>query len=52
VGVNRKDVTAVQVYERFLTWEIMRRPAGLRLLERLLNPILGKSLVVYCRKAG
>jgi SAM-dependent methyltransferase len=51
VGVNRKDITAVQVYERFLTWEIMRRPAGLRLLERLLNPILGKSLVVYCRKA-
>jgi SAM-dependent methyltransferase len=51
VGVNRKDITAVQVYERFLTWEIMRRPAGLRRFERLLNPILGKSLVVYCRKA-
>jgi len=51
VGVNRKNVAAVQVYERFLTWEIMRRPAGLRLLERLLNPLLGKSLVVYCRRA-
>jgi len=52
VGLNRKDVTAVKLYERFLTWEVMRRPAGLQLLDRLLNPLLGKSLVVYCRKAA
>jgi SAM-dependent methyltransferase len=50
VGLDRKDVTAVKLYERFLTWEVMRRPAGLQLLDRLLNPLLGKSLVVYCRK--
>jgi SAM-dependent methyltransferase len=50
VGLDRKEVTAVKLYERFLTWEVMRRPAVLRRLERLLNPLLGKSLVVYCRK--
>jgi SAM-dependent methyltransferase len=47
-----QDATAVKAYDRFLTWEIMRRPAVPRLLDRLLNPLLGKSLVVYCRKAA
>lgn len=35
---------------RFLVWHIMRRPALTRWLEALLNPWLGKSLVMHFRK--
>lgn len=41
----------VALYHRFLTWEVMTRPRATRLIERLLNPLCGKSLVVYLRKA-
>lgn len=37
----------VRVYHRLLVWDLMRRPWLTRALERLLNPILGKSLVLY-----
>jgi len=39
---------AVRLYHRFLIWDLFRRPRVTRLLERLLNPLLGKSLVLYC----
>jgi hypothetical protein len=29
---------------------MMKKPRFTRLLEQLLNPVLGKSLVVYCKK--
>jgi SAM-dependent methyltransferase len=44
------DSPLVNLYHRFLTWDIMRKPQTTRFLERLLNPVLGKSLVVYLRK--
>jgi SAM-dependent methyltransferase len=50
VGPDRNDSRAVNLYHRFLTWDIMRRPRAVRLLERLLNPLLGKSVVVYLSK--
>ena len=50
VGPNRSDSASVNLYRRFLTWDIMKQPRGTRLLENLLNPILGKSIVVYLRK--
>jgi hypothetical protein len=31
-------------------WDIMRRPLVTRALERALNPVLGKSLVLYAVK--
>ncbi|MFT5766952.1 MAG: hypothetical protein ACI9DH_000773, partial [Halioglobus sp.] len=34
----------------FLVWDLMDRPAFTRILERLLNPIMGKSVVMYFRK--
>jgi SAM-dependent methyltransferase len=46
------DTAAVRLYHRFLCWDIMRAPKFVRLLERILNPVLGKSLVIYARKAG
>ncbi len=50
VGPNRNDSWPVNLYHRFLTWDIMKHPRSTRFLDNLLNPILGKSLVVYLRK--
>ena len=50
VGVGRDDVAAVRLYHRFLVWDITRRPRCVRLLDRVLNPVLGKSLVLYLEK--
>jgi ubiquinone/menaquinone biosynthesis C-methylase UbiE len=40
----------VAQYHRFLVWDLIDRPALTRNLERLLNPIMGKSVVMYFRK--
>jgi len=50
LGVAREDARLPQIYHRFLVWELMRRPHWTRQLERVLNPILGKSLVVYAQR--
>ena len=52
VGPDRpiEDHRLVRLYHRFLTWDIVKAPRPIRTLERLLNPILGKSLVVYATK--
>jgi SAM-dependent methyltransferase len=50
VGVDRDDHPLVRAYHRLLVWDIMRRPRATRLAERALNPVLGKSLVVYLHK--
>jgi SAM-dependent methyltransferase len=47
VGVRREDALLPSLYHRFLVWEMLRRPAWSRVLERGLNPVLGKSLVLY-----
>ena len=50
VGPTREDSRSVNLYKRFLTWDIMEKPALTRWLDRLLNPVLGKSLVLYFKK--
>ena len=50
VGVRRDDALLPSLYHRFLVWDIERRPRLTRWLERALNPVLGKSLVVYLEK--
>ena len=42
----------VSAYHRVLVWDIMRGPAITRLAEQALNPLVGKSLVVYAVKLG
>ena len=37
----------VQLYHRMLVWDLMQKPWITRLLDRLLNPIMGKSIVMY-----
>lgn len=50
VGVDRENVLPVQLYHRFLTWVMMKKPGAVCFLERLLNPLMGKSVVIYLRK--
>ncbi|MGP4110552.1 class I SAM-dependent methyltransferase [Streptomyces sp. 4N509B] len=50
VGVDNDTSLPVRAYHRMLVWDITRRPLATRLAEDLLNPLLGKSLVVYATK--
>lgn len=50
VGPRRTDSRAVNAYQKLLEWEIVKQPTGMKLLERGLAPVLGKSLIVYGRK--
>jgi ubiquinone/menaquinone biosynthesis C-methylase UbiE len=50
VGPNRRDSLAVNRYHDLLTWDIMERPRITRFLDELLNPLIGKSLVLYFKK--
>lgn len=50
-GVNRVDRHwSVRRYHDFLAWQITKQPAWVNALEQTLNPVLGKSLVVYVQK--
>lgn len=40
----------VRQYHRLLVWDLMQRPPLTRWLEKLLNPVMGKSVVLYFRK--
>jgi SAM-dependent methyltransferase len=50
VGVHDDDHPLARAYHRLLVWEIMKRPAVMRLADRTLNPVIGKSVVVYAAK--
>ncbi|KUJ84438.1 SAM-dependent methyltransferase [Microbulbifer flavimaris] len=44
---ERPQSRLLQGYHRLLVWDLMEKPRVTRLLERLLNPLLGKSTVLY-----
>ncbi len=50
VGVRNDDHPLARAYHRLLVWEIMKRPGIMRLADRALNPLIGKSVVVYAVK--
>ena len=50
VGVTNDDNPAVKAYHRLLVWDIMKKPRTTRYAERVLDPLIGKSLVLYFRK--
>ncbi len=52
VGVDRDDHRLVAAYRRFLEWDIVAGPRSTRVAEKVLSPLLGKSLVLYTRKVG
>jgi ubiquinone/menaquinone biosynthesis C-methylase UbiE len=47
LGVDRDDISIVKLYHRLLVWDMMRRPLLTRTLEKLLAPLIGKSVVFY-----
>ncbi len=49
VGVTRENALT-RAYHRLLVWDMMAAPRLTRTTERLLNPVLDKSLVLYFRK--
>jgi SAM-dependent methyltransferase len=52
VGVDDEDARLPSLYHRFLVWQLMNRPPLVDSLEKTLDPVLGKSLVVYTRRNG
>ncbi|MEP0708550.1 MAG: methyltransferase domain-containing protein [Parvibaculum sp.] len=52
VGVKREDVKIVNLYKRFLEWDILQRPWLTRTLEKIAGPLMGKSVVLYFTKGA
>lgn len=50
IGMSREQARVARLYHRFLVYDLMRRPRWTRSLERTLNPVLGKSVVLYARR--
>ena len=49
-GIDNTEAFTVRKCHDLLTWQIMKQPRWLGALERTLNPVLGKSLVIYAEK--
>jgi SAM-dependent methyltransferase len=50
VGVDNEAAAPVRLYHRLLVWDIVKAPKLTRIGEAVLNPVLGKSFVVYATK--
>ncbi|MET1050745.1 MAG: methyltransferase domain-containing protein, partial [Acidimicrobiales bacterium] len=50
VGPQEDSNPLVKAYHRLLVWDMVKAPLVTRLAERLLQPVVGKSLVLYARK--
>ena len=50
VGVRNDEHPLVQAYHRLLVWDVVSAPPLTRVADRLLNPVIGKSLVLYLEK--
>jgi len=51
VGVDDDQHPLVKAYHRLLVWDIMEKPLLTRMADRVLDPLVGKSLVLYLHKA-
>jgi len=52
VGVDNDASPLVRRYHDLLAYQIVQQPAWLNRVERALNPVMGKSLVVYTEKSA
>ena len=50
VGHKNDTSRAVNLYRRFLEWDIIKRPAWIRMMDKMLNPLIAKSIVFYLNK--
>ena len=51
VGPKNEEHRAVKAYHRLLVWDIVKGPRTTKVAERILAPLMGKSLVLYLRKS-
>ncbi len=49
---NKEDNRFVKAYHKLLVWDMMDQPKVTRLTEKMLNPVMGKSVVMYFKKAA
>ena len=47
---KRETSKIVKAYHRFLVWDLIKRPFLTRFLDKALNPLMGKSVVMYFKK--
>lgn len=50
VGHNNDSSRSVNLYRKFLEWDIMKHPPLIGTLDKMLNPLIAKSIVFYLRK--
>jgi SAM-dependent methyltransferase len=50
VGHKNEHSRPVNLYKKFLEWDIIQRPPLTRTLEKILNPFIAKSIVFYLKK--
>ena len=50
VGPTNDDNKLVKAYHRLLVWDIVKGPGVTRTADKLLNPLIGKSVVLYAHK--
>tara|TARA_B100002019_G_scaffold39933_1_gene33473 strand:- start:789 stop:1517 length:729 start_codon:yes stop_codon:yes gene_type:complete len=47
---KKQNSRIVNLYHKFLIWDLFRKPFITRILEKILNPVMGKSVVFYFQK--
>ena len=47
---SRENSFLIKQYHKFLVWDLMKKPLLTRVLEFILQPLIGKSVVMYFRK--
>jgi SAM-dependent methyltransferase len=50
VGHKNETSPLVKAYRKFLEWDILCHPPLTAWMERMLNPLIGKSIVFYLKK--
>jgi hypothetical protein len=50
VGVTNDAHPLVRAYHQLLVWDITHRPLPTRLADLVLDPLIGKSMVVYVER--
>lgn len=52
VGHKNEKSRIINLYRKFLEWDIIEHPPLIRVLDELLNPVIAKSVVFYLKKEG
>lgn len=52
VGHKNESNPLVRAYRKFLEWDIIRHPPLTAMLDWILNPLIGKSIVFYLKKGS